>query len=48
MNIKIAHQEALISPDPDPASIYDFVLPEPYISKNIPRVVTIITVRKKS
>jgi 2-oxoisovalerate dehydrogenase E1 component len=34
--LKIAHNEALISPDPDPASIYDFVLPEPYISTKYP------------
>ena len=31
--VRIAHQEALVSHDPDPASIYDFVIPEPYISK---------------
>ena len=34
--LKIAHNEALVSPDPDPASIYDFVLPEPYISTKYP------------
>ena len=34
--IKTAHQEALLSPDPDPASIYDFVLPDPYISEKYP------------
>lgn len=34
--IKIAHNEALVSPDPDPASIYDFVIPEPYVSKKYP------------
>ena len=31
--IKIAHQEALQSPDPDAASIYNFVFAEPYIPK---------------
>jgi 2-oxoisovalerate dehydrogenase E1 component len=34
--VKTAHQEALLSPDPDPASIYDFVLPEPYTSDKYP------------
>jgi 2-oxoisovalerate dehydrogenase E1 component len=34
--IKIAHQEALISPDPDPTSINDYVIPEPYISTKYP------------
>ncbi len=28
-----AHRKALAAPDPDPASIYDFVLPEPYEPK---------------
>jgi len=28
--IKAAHKAALKAPDPDPASIHDFVLPEPY------------------
>jgi len=34
--IKIAHQEAIQSPDPDPASIFDFVFAEPYVSKKYP------------
>ena len=34
--IKIAHQEALLSPDPDPATINDFVFAEPYISTKYP------------
>lgn len=29
--VKLAHKAALKAPDPDPASIHDFVLPEPYI-----------------
>ena len=28
--VKAAHKKVLKAPDPDPASIYDFVLPEPY------------------
>jgi 2-oxoisovalerate dehydrogenase E1 component len=31
--IKIAHQEAIQSPDPDPSSIYNFVFADPYASK---------------
>jgi 2-oxoisovalerate dehydrogenase E1 component len=31
--IKIAHQEAIQSPDPDPSSIYNFVFADPYVSK---------------
>jgi 2-oxoisovalerate dehydrogenase E1 component len=34
--IRIAHQEALISPDPDPATINDFVYPEAFISTKYP------------
>jgi 2-oxoisovalerate dehydrogenase E1 component len=34
--IKTAHQEALLSPDPDPATINDFVFAEPYISAKYP------------
>lgn len=34
--VKIARREALAAPDPDPASIYDFVLPEPYKTENYP------------
>lgn len=29
--ISAAHKKVLVAPDPDPASIFDFVLPEPYI-----------------
>lgn len=34
--IKAAHKAALKAPDPDPKSIYDFVLPEPYVSEKYP------------
>lgn len=34
--ISAAHKKALVAPDPDPASIYDFVLPEPYVSEKYP------------
>lgn len=34
--VKAAHKKALKAPDPDPASIYDFVLPEPYLSTKYP------------
>jgi 2-oxoisovalerate dehydrogenase E1 component len=31
-----AHKAALVAPDPTPASVLNFVLPEPYISKRYP------------
>jgi len=31
-----AHKKAMKAPDPDPASIFDFVLPEPYESEKYP------------
>jgi len=34
--VKAAHKVALTSADPDPASIYDFVLPEAYVSETYP------------
>ncbi len=34
--LKTAHKAALKAPDPDPKSIYDFVLPEPYVSEKYP------------
>jgi 2-oxoisovalerate dehydrogenase E1 component len=34
--IKEAHKQAMKAPDPDPASIYDFVLPESYTSDAFP------------
>ncbi len=34
--IKIAHRSALKAPNPDPASIFDFVFPEPYVSEKYP------------
>ena len=33
VELKAAHKAALSAPDPDPESIYDFVLPEAYISE---------------
>jgi len=35
-DISSAHKKALFAPDPDPKSIYDFVLPEPYMSEKYP------------
>jgi 2-oxoisovalerate dehydrogenase E1 component len=34
--LKEAHKAALSAPDPKPESIYDFVLPEPYVSEKYP------------
>ncbi len=34
--ISAAHKKAIQAPDPDPASIFDFVMPEPYTSKKYP------------
>jgi 2-oxoisovalerate dehydrogenase E1 component len=34
--ISAAHKKAIIAPDPTPESIYDFVIPEPYVSTNYP------------
>ena len=34
--LKEAHKAALSAPDPLPESIYDFVLPEPYVSEKYP------------
>jgi 2-oxoisovalerate dehydrogenase E1 component len=36
MVVKEAHKKAMAAPDPSPDSIYDFVLPAPYISKKYP------------
>lgn len=35
--VKAAHKAAMSAPDPDPASIYDFVIPEPYVSEKYPQ-----------
>lgn len=35
--ISAAHKKALVAPDPSPESIFDFVLPEPYVSKKYPQ-----------
>ncbi len=45
--IKIAHKEALQSPDPDPASIFDFVIPDPYVSRKYPEGTHSYTGEKK-
>jgi 2-oxoisovalerate dehydrogenase E1 component len=34
--VKKAHKAAMSAPDPDPASIFDYVLPEPYVSEKYP------------
>jgi len=34
--ISIANKKALAAPDPDPRSIFDFVIPEPYVSTKYP------------
>lgn len=34
--VKAAHKAALKAPDPDPSAIFDFVLPEPYVSEKYP------------
>ncbi len=34
--VKKAHKAAMAAPDPDPSSIFDFVVPEPYVSEKYP------------
>ncbi|RLD39663.1 MAG: 2-oxoisovalerate dehydrogenase, partial [Bacteroidetes bacterium] len=34
--ISAAHKKALVAPDPDPATIFDFVMPEPFVSEKYP------------
>lgn len=34
--VKAAHKKGLNAPDPTPESIYDFVIPEPYVSEKYP------------
>jgi 2-oxoisovalerate dehydrogenase E1 component len=36
LTVKTAHKAALKAPDPDPAKIHDFVVPEPYVSEKYP------------
>jgi 2-oxoisovalerate dehydrogenase E1 component len=36
LEVKEAHQRAMAAPDPDPASIFDFVIPQPYVSEKYP------------
>lgn len=45
--IKKAHKAALKAPDPDPATIHDFVIPEPYISEKYPDGIHNATGEKK-
>ena len=35
--VSTAHKKALVAPDPDPATIFNFVTAEPYISEKYPR-----------
>jgi len=35
--ISAAHKKVLKAPNPDPKSIFDFVIPEPYVSEKYPR-----------
>jgi 2-oxoisovalerate dehydrogenase E1 component len=35
--ISAAHKKVLKAPDPDPKSIFDFVIPEPYVSEKYPK-----------
>lgn len=34
--VKKAHKKAIVAKDPDPASIHDFVIPDPYVSEKYP------------
>lgn len=34
--VKKAHKAGMSAPDPDPASIHDYVIPEPYVSEKYP------------
>jgi 2-oxoisovalerate dehydrogenase E1 component len=36
LELKAAHKAAMKAPNPDPESIFDFVLPEPYVSEKYP------------
>ena len=36
LEIKEAHRKGMAAPDPDPASIFDFVIPEPYPAEKYP------------
>ncbi len=35
--ISAAHKKVLKAPDPDPKSIFDFIIPEPYVSEKYPK-----------
>ncbi len=45
--VKLAHRKALASADPDPSTIYDFVLPEPYLPTRYPEGVHRVDGEKK-
>ncbi len=47
LEVKKAHRAALKAPDPDPATILDFVLPEPYNSEKYPEGIHNETGEKK-
>lgn len=34
--VSAAHKKVIVAPDPDPKSIFDFVIPEPFVSKKYP------------
>ncbi len=34
--VSAAHKKVVVAPDPDPKSVYDFVIPEPYVSEKYP------------
>jgi 2-oxoisovalerate dehydrogenase E1 component len=35
--ISVAHKKAIKAPDPTPESVYDFVIPDPYVSEKYPK-----------
>lgn len=45
--VKVAHRKALASADPNPLTIYDFVLPEPYLPTRYPEGVHRVDGEKK-
>ena len=34
--VKVSHKKGLAAPDPKPESVYDFVIPDPYVSEKYP------------
>ncbi|BAX79142.1 2-oxoisovalerate dehydrogenase [Labilibaculum antarcticum] len=47
LEVKKAHKACLSAPDPDPASIHDFVIPESYVSEKYPEGLHNFTGNKK-